>query len=67
MRNEVAEMLDQLQRDRFYGSLEIKFENGEAVLLRKTETILPKKETSSFGYRETRGEKNVYGPTLHRY
>jgi hypothetical protein len=31
--NDVTNMLDQLQRDRFYGSLEIKFENGKAVLL----------------------------------
>jgi len=58
--NEVANMLDQLQRDRFYGSLEIKFENGKAVLLRKTETILPKKEVSSFDHRENRGENNVH-------
>jgi len=29
----------QLQQERFYGSLELKFEDGEIVLLKKTETF----------------------------
>lgn len=29
------------QRDRFYGALELKFENGRLVIARKTETIKP--------------------------
>ena len=37
----VAEVLRELERGRFYGSVEIKFEGGRVVLLRKTETIKP--------------------------
>ena len=37
----VCRVLSQLERDRFYGSVEIKFEAGIPVLLRKTETIKP--------------------------
>ena len=49
---EVAKLLDELERDRFYGSLEIKFEAGHPVLLRKIETIKPE------NYRNNRGEQN---------
>jgi hypothetical protein len=35
------ELLAELACQRFYGSLEIKFEAGKVVLLRKTETIKP--------------------------
>ncbi len=34
-------LLHELERQRFYGSLEVKFEAGKVVLLRKTETIKP--------------------------
>ncbi len=34
-------ILKELERERFYGSLEIKFEAGRVVLIRKTETIKP--------------------------
>jgi len=37
----VCRVLSQLERDRFYGSVEIKFEAGIPVLLRKTGTIKP--------------------------
>ncbi len=37
----VVQLLTELERQRFYGSLEIKFEAGKVVLLRKTETIKP--------------------------
>jgi hypothetical protein len=47
-------VLGALVRDRFYGSVEIKFEAGKPVLLRKTETIKPTKE----GNRDTRGQCN---------
>jgi hypothetical protein len=40
----VERILAELARDRFYGSVEIKFEAGKAVLLRKTETIKPAEE-----------------------
>lgn len=56
LNNDVTNMLDQLQQDRFYGSLEIKFENGKAVLLRKTETILPNRENR--GQNELRSQHN---------
>jgi hypothetical protein len=39
--NNVVTMLRQLEAARFYGSLEIKFEAGRVVLLRKTESIKP--------------------------
>ena len=35
------QLLADLEKQRFYGSLEIKFEAGKVVLLRKTETIKP--------------------------
>lgn len=33
--------LERIERNRFYGSLEIKLEAGHVVLVRKTETIKP--------------------------
>ena len=48
----IIKMIDELDRNRFYGSLEIKFEAGHVVLVRKTETIKPS------SYRENRGEHN---------
>lgn len=38
---ELAEMLRELEAARFYGSLELKFEAGRIVLLRKSETLKP--------------------------
>ncbi len=49
-----GELLAELERARFYGSLEIKFEAGRIVILRKTETIKPTRED----YRKTRGNQN---------
>lgn len=37
----VENLLADLERQRFYGSLEVKLEAGKIVLLRKTETIKP--------------------------
>jgi len=34
-------ILKELERERFYGSLEMKFEAGRMVLISKTETIKP--------------------------
>ena len=39
--NESLRLLEKLQRERFYGTLEIKLENGHVTVMRKTETILP--------------------------
>lgn len=41
MQPDVSALLDQLQEQRFYGSLELKLEAGRVVLVRKTETIKP--------------------------
>jgi len=35
----LTEILSKLERSRFFGALEIKFEAGRVVLLRQTETI----------------------------
>jgi hypothetical protein len=50
----IADLLRELERNRFYGSLEVKFEAGQVVLLRKTETI----KTDPANYRSTRGTPN---------
>ena len=52
----VPEVLHALERQRFYGSLEIKYEAGRVVLLRKTETIKPTGENC----RMNRGIKNEH-------
>jgi len=37
--------LRELERQRFFGTLEVKFEAGKVILLRKTETMKPTLET----------------------
>ena len=54
--NAVASILSALERDRFYGAIELKYEAGRVVLLRKTETIKPASESC----RDTRGVKNEH-------
>ena len=44
---EALRLLDKLQREHFYGSLELKFENGHVTVMKKTETILPTKSRES--------------------
>jgi hypothetical protein len=34
-------LLDQLARERYYGSVSFQFKNGEVVLIRREETIVP--------------------------
>jgi hypothetical protein len=51
----LSALLKELERQQFYGSLEVKFEAGTVVLVRKTETIKPTIE----GYRDNRGETNA--------
>jgi len=48
----VNDVLRDLERNRFYGSLEVKLEAGKIVLLRKTETIKPEPEK----HRDNRGD-----------
>jgi hypothetical protein len=41
-----SQMLNELEAQGFYGTLEIKFEAGHVVLLKKTETLKP---TQNYG------------------
>ena len=50
----INELLAELACQWFYGSLEIKFEAGKVVLLRKTETIKPTVENC----RNNRGKQD---------
>ena len=49
----LAPLLAELEHSRFYGSVEIKYEAGRVVLLRKTETIKP-------DFRDNRGTSNEH-------
>ena len=55
MPESVSELLNGFARAHFYGTVEIKFEAGKAVLLRKTETIKPQNDC-----RENRGKENEH-------
>jgi len=39
--NEMVQLLRQLEQARFYGSVELKYEAGRVVLIRKSETFKP--------------------------
>jgi hypothetical protein len=41
---EISELARELGKSRFYGSLELKYEDGRLVLIRKTETFKPPME-----------------------
>jgi hypothetical protein len=45
-------LLADLQRQRFFGSIELKLEAGHVVLIRKTETLKPTDD-----YRDNRGTR----------
>ena len=45
--NEALQLLQKLQQEHFYGSFEVKFENGQVTVMRKTETILPHQSRKS--------------------
>ncbi len=47
-------VLTEIERRRFFGSLEIKFEAGRVTLIRKTETIKP----AAGDCRNNRGQKD---------
>jgi hypothetical protein len=38
---DIPQLTHELERSRFYGSLELKYEDGRLVLIRKTETFRP--------------------------
>jgi hypothetical protein len=50
-------LLADLQRQRFFGSIELKLEAGHVVLIRKTETLKPIHD-----YRGTRGTNHERTP-----
>jgi hypothetical protein len=45
--NDALRLLEKLQRERFYGALEVKFENGQVTVLKVTQTILPHQSRKS--------------------
>jgi hypothetical protein len=55
----IEQLLNTLAAERFFGSIEIKYENGKPVLLRKTETIKPAPAETC---RDNRGESHVSQP-----
>ena len=44
MHPKIAELVETVERSHFYGSLELKYEDGRLVLIRKTETFRPPME-----------------------
>lgn len=51
---DIPALLSELQREQFFGSLEIKLERGAIVLIRKTETIKPSNAVQQRSYRDNR-------------
>lgn len=43
----IPEMLTELRRNRFYGSVELVFKAGRLTVIRRTETLLPNPEAES--------------------
>ncbi|HKN74221.1 MAG TPA: hypothetical protein VJW94_03510 [Candidatus Acidoferrum sp.] len=52
--NELVQLLRQLEQARFYGSVELKYEAGRVVLIRKSETL----KLSELSCRDTRSTGN---------
>jgi hypothetical protein len=50
------DLLRSLEQSRFFGTVELKFEAGRVVLIRKTETMKP----STSDCRENRGEADEH-------
>jgi hypothetical protein len=48
----IEKVVTELETRRFFGTVEIKFEAGRVVLIRKSETLKPN------DYRSTRGERD---------
>ena len=57
--NEALRLLEKLQRERFYGALEVKFENGAITVLKMTQTILPNQS------RKSGASQNVHLPVTN--
>jgi len=43
--SQVEKMLHEIEQARFWGSMQIDFQNGQVTLIRKTETIKPQGTT----------------------
>ena len=50
------DLLHSLEQSRFFGTVELKFESGRVVLIRKTETMKP----SAQDCRDNRGEADEH-------
>jgi hypothetical protein len=42
--NQVEKMLHEIEQVRFWGSMQIDFQNGQVTLIRKTETFKPQSQ-----------------------
>ena len=54
----IREMLEELQAREFYGSLELKFEGGSIVLVKKTETMKPADNNRQRSTRDGHGHES---------
>jgi hypothetical protein len=45
---DIPELVSGLEQSRFYGSLELKYEDGRLVLIRKTETFKPMEKPTGY-------------------
>ncbi len=52
----LIQLLRELERQRFYGSLEIKLESGKVVLVKRIETLKPTQER----YGDNRGDASEH-------
>lgn len=41
MKSDICTLVTELQQSRFYGSVELKYEDGRLMLIRKSETLKP--------------------------
>jgi hypothetical protein len=45
---DIPQLVSDLEQCRFYGSLELKYEDGRLVLIRKTETFKPMEKPTGY-------------------
>ncbi len=48
MTQNIADLIRELEKGHFYGSLELKYENGRLVLVRKSETYKPMEKPDEY-------------------
>lgn len=48
MTQEISELSRELEKSHFYGSLELKYEDGRLVLIRKSETFKPMENPTGY-------------------